>query len=102
RPEAVELTAPAAPAAAATAGVGEHVVLYVEDNLTTVSLVERIVALRPAITLVSAMQGSLAIDLARQHKPRLIVLDVHLPDMTGDEVLERLKQDEATKSIPVI
>ena len=102
-PQAAEQPLPSALAEAArSAGAGEHVMLYVEDNLTTISLVERIVALRPAITLVTAMQGSLAIDLARQHKPRLIVLDVHLPDIDGDEVLERLKQDDATKSIPVI
>jgi len=78
------------------------VVLYVEDNATTVSLVERIFALRPSIKLLTAMQGSLALDLAREHHPSLVILDLHLPDIDGDEVLRRLKQDERTRDIDVV
>jgi CheY-like chemotaxis protein/two-component sensor histidine kinase len=83
-------------------GTGEHVVLYVEDNLTTIDLVERIVALRPSIKLLTAMQGSLALDLAREHQPRLILLDVHLPDIDGAELLAWFKRDERTRDIPVV
>lgn len=94
---------PAVPVTAArTAGTGEHLVLYVEDNLTTIRLIERIFALRPSLKLLTAMQGSLAMDLAREHRPELIVLDVHLPDIDGDEVLRRLQDDESTRNIPVI
>jgi CheY-like chemotaxis protein len=91
---------PAEPVAAPVGG--EQVVLYVEDNLTTIALIERIFAMRPWIRLITAMQGSLAMDLAREHHPRLIVLDLHLPDINGDEVLARLKADENTRDIPVI
>jgi CheY-like chemotaxis protein len=48
------------------------------------------------------MQGSLGIEIARLHQPDLILLDLHLPDLSGDEVLERLKTDETTSAIPVV
>ncbi|MBI3976034.1 MAG: response regulator, partial [Armatimonadetes bacterium] len=46
-------------------------------------------------------QGRLAMDLAREHRPDLIVLDLHLPDMPGEEVLRALKEDPQTRGIPV-
>jgi CheY-like chemotaxis protein len=76
--------------------------LYVEDNLSNLELVESIVALRPSIRLISAMQGQMAIDLARQHGPDLILLDIHLPDMDGEEVLRRLQAEPRTQKIPVV
>lgn len=77
-------------------------VLYVEDNLDNLRLVEGILAYRPKIKLLSGLQGRVALDLARQHLPDLILLDVHLPDIKGDEVLRRLKADPALQAIPVI
>jgi PAS domain S-box-containing protein len=80
----------------------ERTVLYVEDSLATVALVESIFALRPNIRLLTAMQGGLAIELAREHRPDLIVLDLHLPDLHGDEVIARLREDPRTAEIPVV
>jgi PAS domain S-box-containing protein len=77
-------------------------ILYVEDNLSNLKLVERIVSSRLSVVLQSAMQGSVGIDLARQQRPDLILLDLHLPDLSGEEVLRRLKADPRTASIPVI
>jgi CheY-like chemotaxis protein len=48
------------------------------------------------------MQGSVGLDLARHHEPDLILLDLHLPDITGQEVLTRLQQSAVTRDIPVI
>jgi CheY-like chemotaxis protein/anti-sigma regulatory factor (Ser/Thr protein kinase) len=79
-----------------------HTVLYIEDNLDNVKLVQRVLANRPGISLVTAMQGSLGIDLAREHHPDLILLDVHLPDQTGDQVLKRLRTIPETQDIPVV
>jgi len=76
--------------------------LYVEDNLANLELVERTLEHRPALRLLPLMQGGLALDLAVQHCPDLILLDVHLPDIDGDEVLRRLKGDDRTRHIPVI
>jgi PAS domain S-box-containing protein len=78
------------------------VALYVEDNLANLELVERTLEHRPAVRLLPLMQGGLALDLAIQHCPDLILLDVHLPDINGDEVLRRLKGDDRTRHIPVI
>jgi CheY-like chemotaxis protein len=87
------------------AGAGEagsRTVLYIEDNLANLQLIEGILAYRPAVVVLSTMQGSLGIELARRHRPDLILLDLHLPDMSGEEVLQRLKADEATSSIPIV
>jgi CheY-like chemotaxis protein len=48
------------------------------------------------------MQGSVALDLARRHHVDLILLDLHLPDMAGAEVLDRLRADPATRMVPVV
>jgi CheY-like chemotaxis protein len=48
------------------------------------------------------MQGQLGIELARQHSPDLILLDLHLPDLPGWEVLSRLQRQVATREIPVV
>ena len=77
-------------------------VLYVEDNLATISLVESIFALRPNIRLITAMQGMMAVELAHQQQPDLIILDLHLPDINGEEVLNRLRDDARTAEIPVV
>jgi len=82
--------------------LAERVVLYVEDNLATISLMEDIFAMRPNIRLITAMQGGLTLELAGQHRPDLIVLDLHLPDISGDTVLRRLRRDPRTAHIPVV
>lgn len=78
------------------------VVLYVEDNLANVQLVEAIFSRLPVVHLLTAMQGQMAMDLARVHKPDLILLDVHLPDMNGADVLRWLKSRPDTRRIPVV
>jgi signal transduction histidine kinase/CheY-like chemotaxis protein len=77
-------------------------ILYVEDNLANFELVEQIVSERPELELLAAMQGSLGLELARRHHPDLILLDLHLPDIQGDEVLRSLRHDPATREIPVV
>jgi PAS domain S-box-containing protein len=83
-------------------GAAEHLILYIEDNLSNLALLERILDQHTTMEMVSAMQGQLGLDLARQHRPDLIVLDLHLPDMNGEDVLRRLKSEEATRAIPVV
>ena len=77
-------------------------VLYVEDNLPNLTLVEQALRFRPHVTLLPAMQGTLGLDLARRHQPDLILLDLNLPDLQGDEVLTRLQADPLTRAIPVV
>ena len=80
----------------------ERTVLYVEDNLATIGLMEEVFSMRPQIHLLTAMQGGLTLELAREHHPDLIVLDLHLPDIQGDEVLAQLRADPRTAGIPVV
>lgn len=81
---------------------GERRVLYVEDTLANIRLIEAILHARPQVELMPAMQGQLGLDLAREHLPDLILLDVHLPDLDGDEVLARLQADTQTRDIPTV
>lgn len=77
-------------------------VVYVEDNVANVDLLKRVLARVGKVVLVPAMQGRLGIELATQHQPDLILLDLHLPDLDGEEVLRRLRRDGRTAHIPVI
>jgi len=77
-------------------------VLYIEDNLSNVKLVERVLERHATVEMIPAMQGSIGLALAREHRPDLILLDLHLPDIDGEVVLARLKADPNTRDIPVI
>ena len=77
-------------------------VLYVEDMVENFRLVEQILKQRPSVTLLPAMLASVALDLARQHRPDMILLDLRLPDMPGSQVLLRLRADARTRDIPVV
>lgn len=77
-------------------------ILYIEDNFSNVTLVEQMLAERPALELMTAMQGRVGLELARKHSPDLILLDLHLPDMPGWQVLAQLKSDHATRNVPVV
>jgi PAS domain S-box-containing protein len=77
-------------------------ILYVEDNLSNLELVQRILGRRPSVRLLTAMQGRLGLQFAREHRPDLILLDLHLPDLSGDTVLQQLQSDPQTSGIPVV
>lgn len=76
--------------------------LYVEDTVANVRLIEEILRARPSVNLLPAMMGTLGLELAREHQPDLILLDLHLPDLRGDKVLAELRGDERTREIPVV
>jgi len=79
-----------------------NTLLYIEDNLSNLTLIEHLLGEYPPLKLISAMQGLLGLELATRHQPDLILLDVHLPDISGAEVLTRLKAERATCTIPVV
>jgi PAS domain S-box-containing protein len=99
---------PAAQAAAAPPDDGAPVrteprsVLYIEDNPSNIQLVEAILRHRPEVTLLVAQQGSLGLDLARERQPDLVLLDLNLPDVSGDEVLRRLRSDPRTRDLTIV
>jgi PAS domain S-box-containing protein len=77
-------------------------VLYIEDDVANVQLVERLLMQRPNINLITSLLGGLGVELAQQCRPDLILLDVHLTDIHGFDVLERLQGDSRTIDIPVV
>jgi signal transduction histidine kinase/ActR/RegA family two-component response regulator len=77
-------------------------ILCIEDNVDNLSLIEAVLGLRPGITMMSAVQGRIGLDLAFQHEPDLLLLDMNLPDLPGIEVLRRLRADRRTHGMPVI
>ncbi len=83
-------------------GARLHTLLYVEDNPSNLKLVEQIIARRPDTCLLSAVNGNLGIQLARDNHPDVILMDINLPGMNGIEALKILRSDSATAHIPVI
>ncbi|MEP6937230.1 MAG: response regulator, partial [Chthoniobacterales bacterium] len=77
-------------------------ILYIEDNLSCVEIIEQLLSRRPDVKLLAAAQGALGIDLARAHRPDLILLDLRLPDINGEEVLQELRRDARTSALPVV
>jgi CheY-like chemotaxis protein len=100
-PQRLGRRAPAAPTPA-TASRERGSVLYIEDNRANLGLMEDILAYRPGVRLLSALQGAAGLQLARQHRPNLILLDIHLPDMSGDEVLRQVRSDPHLRGTPVL
>lgn len=99
-----ELGEPSKPGAERNAAPAKHTceLLYVEDDIVNYTLVERILEYRPRIKLLHAERGRAGLEMAEQHLPRLILLDLNLPDMHGADVLEELQKNPATAHIPVV
>ena len=94
------------PAAAARPADGDrgrrHDVLCIEDNPANLRLIESIFMHRPSIRLLTALAPGLGLELARTHRPALILLDINLPEMDGYAVMQCLREHEATRAIPVV
>lgn len=101
-PRPVALTDPSPGLATGGRHGGKLNLLVVEDNLANVRLIEGILRRRPIWEMIHAGHGHLGLDLAAANQPDLILLDLHMPDMPGHEVLHRLKADPATADIPVV
>src|SRR5205085_10243549 len=77
-------------------------VLYIEDDPVNFMLVERILEFRPALKLLHARCGETGVELALTHCPKLILLDLNLPDIHGSEVLRRLQNEPETATVPAV
>lgn len=87
---------PAAAGPAAGASGGARVVLYIEDEPLNVLLMEEVFRTQPGWTLHVAHDGASGVEMARRLRPQLALIDMNLPDMSGLEVLRRLRGDPAT------
>jgi len=77
-------------------------ILYIEDNASNINVMEALLESMPQVRLLTAIQGRIGIELARQHRPDVVLLDLHLPDVQGDEVLRQLQGDDSSSDIPVV
>ena len=76
--------------------------LYVEDNSANLKLVEQLIARRPDMKLLSAGDGLMGIEIAREFQPKVILMDINLPGISGIEALKILREDPTTAHIPVV
>jgi PAS domain S-box-containing protein len=76
--------------------------LYVEDNPANLKLVEQLIARRPDMRLLTAIEGHQGVQLARAHQPEVILMDINLPGISGIEALMILRGDPTTAHIPVV
>ena len=76
-------------------------VLYIEDNPANIEVVSRFLRTRAGMRLQSVTNGQAGLEVAIQEIPDLILLDLHMPGLSGDEVLRRLRANPATVDIPV-
>jgi len=83
-------------------GTPLRTLLYVEDNPANLKLVEQLIGRRPDLRLLSAGDGNLGIQLARAHRPEVILMDINLPGISGIEALKLLREDPSTAHIPVV
>ncbi len=79
-----------------------HTLLYVEDNPANLLLVEHILERRPDLRLLSARDGLTGVEMARTFRPRIILMDINLPGISGIKALKILADDPATAHIPVV
>jgi signal transduction histidine kinase/ActR/RegA family two-component response regulator len=84
------------------AGAELRTLLYVEDNPANLMLVEDLIARRPDIRLLTALDGRTGIEIARARRPDLILMDINLPGISGIRALKILAADPTTAHIPVI
>ena len=84
------------------AGARPRTLLYVEDNPANMKLVEQLIARRPDMRLLTAVNGTLGIEVARTTRPTVILMDINLPGISGVEALKVLRVDPATAHIPVV
>jgi len=85
-----------------TAGEDQRTLLYIEDNPANMKLVERLIARRSDITLLTAVNGTLGIELARSLQPDVILMDINLPGISGIDAMKILREDPTTAHILVV
>ena len=77
-------------------------VLCIEDHPLNMALLEHLLAQFGGVTVLTATTGQGGVQSALAHRPDVILLDMHLPDISGLELLRHLKLDPGTRSIPVV
>jgi DNA-binding response OmpR family regulator len=80
----------------------ERKTVLLADDSNTILMMEKMLLARENYNLVIAKDGQEAYDMALSEKPNLIVLDVVMPKLTGFEVCQKLRQQEQTRTTPIL
>ncbi len=83
-------------------GTPQPTLLYVEDNPANLALIEELMGRRGDLRLLTAVNGTLGLELARAYLPDVILMDINLPGISGYDALRSLTEDPATRHIPVL
>ena len=94
--------APPAPGTFSQALPKARTILHIDDQAANQALVERVLEARADMRLLAARDARTGLALARDEAPDLILLDLHLPDLNGEEVVRRLHHEPRTRNIPII
>jgi len=79
----------------------DFTLLYIEDNPANLKLVQNIIKDRFEVNMVSASTAEQGLNMAKQFNPGLILMDINLPGISGNEAIKILKADKSTNTIPV-
>lgn len=77
-------------------------IIYIEDNIANIKLVEKIIARRPRAQLVTEQDPAAGVRLVNSTLPNLVLVDINMPGMSGFDVLRKLRENPDTRQIPVI
>jgi CheY-like chemotaxis protein len=84
------------------AGERRHTIVYVEDNPSNIAFMREVVSDLPSVELLTAPTAEIGLELIRGHRPKVVIMDINLPGMSGFEAVRRLREWPETRDIPVI
>lgn len=82
--------------------MAKHVVLYVEDNKANMVLISKVLDMLDDVEMHGAETGEAGFRLAQEIRPNLVLLDINLPDMSGLDVLKKIRAEPSIQGVPVI
>ena len=84
------------------AGSARHLVVYVEDNPSNIAFMRELMEELETVELKTAPTAEIGLELIRSHRPKVVIMDINLPGMSGMEAVKRLREWPETRDIPVI
>lgn len=82
--------------------MNKKTILIIDDDPTVLHLLKNLLSKNHGYDVIIAHDGKSGLDLTLQERPDLILLDVMMPDISGGEVSKILKENEATRDIPIV
>jgi CheY-like chemotaxis protein len=79
-----------------------HTIVYVEDNPSNIAFMRDLIGELPSVELLTAPTAEIGLELIRARQPKVVIMDINLPGMSGFDAVEKLREWPDTKHIPVI